>query len=236
MDLPGLLSYHVDRLKFRATNLDLLIALVATFFLPVACLFLLTNTGALLPLLLYYGVFCFGVVRWRKRSLDYARPVAWVLPLFLVLLAVQLISQVGGVLTVVPRNDDLLGVTLTLLIWVPVNALAEQLLWMYIFDAFETRWTERRKRLAGGLIGIFMTLIFVGFIHALFWGEFLPSFENVAPWSQIFFASQFILTIGYLFLYRRTGSMLPIFLIHIIADATLVLGAMYSMVPDLWTL
>ncbi len=236
MDLPGLLSYRVDRLTFRATNSDLLIALVATFLLPVACYILLTNTGALLPLLLYYGVFCVGVVLWRKGSLDYGRPVAWALPLFLMLLAVQLIGQVGGVLTIVPRNDDLLGVALTLLIWVPVNALAEQLLWVYIFDAFETRWTERRKRFAGGLIGILLTLMFVGLIHALFWGEFLPSFENVAPWSQIFFATQFILTIGYLLLYRRTGSMRPIFLIHIIADATLVLGAMYSMVPDLWTL
>jgi hypothetical protein len=149
---------------------------------------------------------------------------------------VQVISQVGGVLTIVPRNDDIMGVALTLLIWVPVNALAEQLLWVYIFDAFETRWTDRRKRFVGGLIGIFLTLMFVGFIHAIFWGEFLPSFESVAPWSQIFFASQFVLTIGYLLLYRRTGSMLPIFLIHIIADATLVLAAMYSMIPDLWTL
>ena len=109
MDLPGLLYYRVDRLKFRATNLDMLIALVATFLLPVACAFLLSNTGALLPLLLYYGVFCFGVVLWRKGSLDYVRPVALALPLFLVLLATQLISQVGGVLTIVPRNDDLLG-------------------------------------------------------------------------------------------------------------------------------
>jgi hypothetical protein len=236
MDLPGLLSYRVERLRFKATNLDMLIALVATFLLPVVCYFLLNSTGAFLPLLLYYGVFCFGVVRWRKGTLDYVRPVAWVLPLFFVLLAVQLISQVGGVLTIVPRDDDLLGVALTLLIWVPVNALAEQLLWVYIFDAFETRWTDRRKRFMGGLIGIFLTLMFVGFIHAIFWGEFLPSFESVAPWSQIFFASQFVLTIGYLLLYRRTGSMLPIFLIHIIADATLVLAAMYSMIPDLWTL
>jgi hypothetical protein len=235
MDLPGLLSYRAERLRFRATNLDLVLALVATFLLPVACYLLLNTTGALLPLLLYYGVFCVGVVLWRKGSLDYARPVTWALPLFLLLLAVQLISQLGGALTIVPRNDDLLGVALTLLIWVPMNALAEQLLWVYIFDAFETRWTERRKRLVGGLIGVFLTVVFVGFIHALFWGRFLPSFENVAPWSQIFFASQFVLTIGYLFLYRRTGSMVPIFLIHIIADATLVLGAMYSILPDLWT-
>jgi hypothetical protein len=193
-------------------------------------------TGALLPLVLYYGVFCFGVVWWRKGTLDYVKPVKWVLPLFIFLLAVQLLSQIGGASTIIQRNDPLLGVILTLLIWVPLNAFSEQLLWVYIFDAFETRWTDRRKRLAGGLIGIFLTIMFVGFIHALFWGRFLPSFESVMPWSAIFFASQFILTIGYLFLYRRTGSMVEIFLIHIVADATLVLGAMYSILPDLWTL
>jgi hypothetical protein len=30
--------------------------------------------------------------------------------------------------------------------------------------------------------------------------------------------------------------MVPLFLLHIIADATLVLAAMYSIVPVLWTL
>ena len=236
MDLPGIISHRVERLKFKATNLDLVLALVATFLLPLACMLLLDWSGALLPLMLYYAVFCFALVYWRKGSLEYFRPMSWVLPLFLFLLLVQGLTQLAGALTIVPSDDELVGVALTLLIWVPLNALAEQLLWVYIFDAFETRWTERRKRFVGGIIGILMTLIFVGMIHALFWGSFLPSFESVAPWSYIFFATQFIITPGYLFLYRRSGSMWPIFVIHIIADATLVLAGQYSIIPDLWTL
>ena len=234
MDLTGILSYKVDRLKFKATNLDLVLALVATFILPVACGLLLDATGALLPMVLYYGVFCYALVYWRKGSLDYVRPVRWSLGLFLFLLIVQIIGQVAGLLTIIPKNDPLNGVLLTLLIWVPINAFSEQLLWVYIFDAFETRWSGRRIRFVGGIVGVLMTFSFVGLIHALFWGRFLPSFESIAPWSTIFLLAQFIITFGYLLLYRRTGSMLPIFLIHIISDATLVLGAMYSIFPDLW--
>lgn len=221
---------------FRANNLDLVIALVATFLLPVVCHFLLRWTGALLPLALYYGVFCVGVVLWRKGSLQYVRPRSWAWPLFLVLLAIQLVAQTCAALTVVPVSDPLWGVALTLAVWVPVNALSEQLLWVYIFEAFGTRWAEGIKRTAGTAAGVLMTIVFVGLIHAIFWGEFLPGFENVFPLSQIFFASQFVMTVGYLLLFRRTGSMVPLFLLHIIADATLVLGAMYSIVPDLWTL
>jgi hypothetical protein len=57
----------------------------------------------------------------------------------------------------------------------------EQLIWVYIFDAFETRRTERRKGFTGGVIGMLMAVIFVGLIHVLFWSKFLPSFESIAP-------------------------------------------------------
>jgi hypothetical protein len=36
MDLPGILSFRAERLRFRATDLDLGLALIATFLLPVA--------------------------------------------------------------------------------------------------------------------------------------------------------------------------------------------------------
>lgn len=221
---------------FRATNVDLMIALATTFLLPVACWLLWSWTGALIPLILYYGVFCVGVVLWRKGSLQYVRPRTWALPLFLFLLAFQLLAQLCAALTVVPANDPLPGVAATLVFWVPVNALSEQLLWVYIYESFQTRWDGRIGRAVGTVAGILMTLVFVGLIHALFWGEFLPGFTSVFPLSQIFFASQFVMTVGYLFLYQRTGSMVPLFLLHVIADGALVLAAMYSIVPDLWTL
>jgi hypothetical protein len=219
-----------------STNLDIVLALSATFLLPVACWFLVGETGALVPLALYYGVFCVGIVLWRKGSLEYVHPRSWALPLFLLLLGVQVVAQICAVLTVVPSNDPLLGVLLTLAVWVPINALCEQLLWVYIFEAFGNRWSSGGRRIAGTVLGVLMTLVFVGLIHAIFWGEFLPPFESTFPYFQIFFTSQFVMTVGYLLLYRRTGSMVPLFLLHIIADATLVLAAMYSIGPDLWHL
>jgi hypothetical protein len=236
MDLPGILSYRVECLKFRATNLDLVLALVATFLLPLACWALFEWSGALLPLLLYYGIFCVAIVLWRKKSLEYERPVSWSLKLFIALMAVQIVTQTAAYMTIISSDDPWEGVLLTLLIWVPLNAAMEQLLWVYIFDAFETRWTERRARFIGGVIGMLLSIIFVGMIHVLFWAEFLPTFESVTPWSQIFLASQFIITPGYLLLYRRTGSMWPLFLIHIVSDATLVIAGTYSIWPYLWTL
>src|SRR5450756_1845534 len=77
MDLPRILSYRVERLKFKATNLDLGLALIATFLLPIACWLMLDWSGALVPLILYYGVFCVAIVLWRKKSLDYVRPVSY---------------------------------------------------------------------------------------------------------------------------------------------------------------
>jgi membrane protease YdiL (CAAX protease family) len=236
MDLPGMLSYRVDRLKFKATNLDLVLALIPTLLLPLVCWLLLDWSGALLPLILYYGVFCVAIVLWRKKSLDYVRPVTWSIKLFIVPIGLQIVTQTAAYVTIIPDNDPWQGVLLTLVIWVPLNAAMEQLLWVYIFDAFETRWTEKRSRFVGEVVGMLLAIIFVGLIHVLFWAEFLPSFESITPWSQIFLAAQFVITPGYLLLYRRTGSIWPIFLIHIISDAVLALGAMYSIWPSLWTL
>lgn len=224
----------VVRGNFQATNIDMVVAIGATILLPVACNLLFGWSGALLPLILYYGVFCVGVVLWRKGSLEYVRPLTWALPLFLFLLAFQVVAQVCAAITVVPADDPWWGVALTLIVWVPINALAEQLLWVYIFQAFATRWTDGARKWLGMVIGIIASLTFVGLIHAFFWGEFLPPFEHQFPFYQVFFASQFVMTVGYLFLYQRTRSMVPLFLLHIIADATLVLAAMYSIIPDLW--
>jgi hypothetical protein len=235
MGRSPLLSMHPGMRKFQATDLDIVIALVATFLLPLACSALLDMSGALLPLALYYGVFCVLIVRWRRGSLEYVRPLAWAPALFFGLLAVQVLAQISGYMTVEPAySTDQLGVALTLVIWAPLNALMEQLLWIYIFDAFANRTASRNAHIALAAVGMLMTLTFVGMIHVLFWGRFLPSYTTMMPWTAVFFAAQFIMTIGYIFLYRRTGSMWLIFPLHLMADAALVIFGQYSILPDLW--
>jgi hypothetical protein len=230
-----MLAAHPLARKFRADNVDLILALVATFLLPPACSLLLDLSGALLPLILYYGVFCVLIVRWRKGTLGYLRPLAWVPSLFLGLLLVQLLAQLSGFMTIEPAHSaDTVGVALTLAIWVPLNALMEQLLWIYIFDAFASRPATKKMGVVLVAVGLLMTLMFVGMIHALFWGRFLPSYTVMMPWTAIFFATQFIMTIGYIVLYRRTGSMWLIFPLHLIADAALVIFGQYSILTYLW--
>ena len=63
---------------FSSTNLDLLLASAIALGLPFAAAGLLTLTGgAAASLVLYYGVCCVFVVRWRKGTLDYRWPHAW---------------------------------------------------------------------------------------------------------------------------------------------------------------
>jgi hypothetical protein len=69
-----------ETLEFRATNLDCLLALLIAFGLPVACGLLYPVTGALVPLILYYGLCCTGVVKWRRGTLEYHRPKTWLGP------------------------------------------------------------------------------------------------------------------------------------------------------------
>ncbi len=118
---------------FKSTNLDILIAITATIGLPILCGKLYAGTGALLPMVIYYGVFCFGVVKWRKGSLDYRWPEKLISPLFIGLLIIQLLIFYSVSKTMIRVEEfSLNGFLLTLIIWASVNSCAEQLLWIYI--------------------------------------------------------------------------------------------------------
>ena len=199
------------------------------------CALLFSLSGAFIPLLIYYGIGCIGVSLWRKKSLNYHIPERWHSKVFLGLLIIQILTQWAAVNLIVREpNSSMLGVAITLIIWVPINAFMEQILWIYIFEGFANRFEEEKKNMGFSILGILMSLIFVGMIHALFWNLFLPHFKNTTPYYEIFFIMQFIITPGYIWLYRKTGSMFPIFLIHLIADVTLVISANYSILPYLF--
>jgi hypothetical protein len=220
--------------EFRATNLDCVIALLVAIGLPLACGALYPFTGALVPLILYYGVCCVGIVKWRRGTLEYRRPTTWALPVFLTMLALQVAQQALGLLFLPPHAyPDLGGVLLTLFLWAPLNAVMEQLIWIYCFDAFATRFPEGRKRLASSIFGVILMLMLVGLIHAFFWVQFTPAVVPAAPFGAVFLALQFVITPLYILLYRRTHSMVPLALIHVISDVALVLGPGFSILPFL---
>ncbi len=191
---------------------------------------------------MYYGLFAILIVRWRRGSLNYelqkgnlkTQFKSYVTPLFIVLFILQGVLVVTSWFTLVRRGFlDPIGWVLTLLIWAPINAFAEQLIWVYTFDSFAEFYKEGRKRSIMVIIGGALYLAIIGLIHALFWGKFLLESNYVFGFTQIFFIIQFIIPIGYIFLYRRTGSMWPLGFIHVFLNLTGVLFSGYSILPYL---
>jgi hypothetical protein len=222
-----------DSLEFRATNLDCLLALVIAFGLPVACGLLYPLTGALVPLALYYGLCCVGVVKWRRGTLEYRRPKTWAFPIFLTMIAMQLLQQIIGFVLVQPvPSPSAVGMLLTLIVWAPLNALMEQLSWIYCYDAFASRFTKKNQRIMGNIIGLVLMLSLVGLIHVLFWAKFTPAYL-VSSSFFVFTALQFATTGLYIVLYRKVHSMIPLALVHIISDVGLVLVSGFSILPYL---
>ena len=219
---------------FKSANLDMLLAAVTTIGLPFLCLKLFEMTGALLPILVYYLVFCVGLVKWRKGTLDYRRPVKMVSLLFIGLLLIQLVHfLVSTKIIERDKNFSLIGFFITLLIWCPVNAFMEQLLWIYIYDSFANRFDTKWLKILFSGIGLVFFWGFIGLIHVFFWAKFLMGVNTTFPYFQIFLGLQYPLTIGYLIIYRRTKSMYPIAIVHFLQDIGGVIGAGYSILPYL---
>jgi len=222
-------------IEFKPSNLDLLLAVIASIGMPLLCGFLYDFTGSFIPILIYYVIFCIGVVKWRKKSFEYHLPQNWDWKIFIALLAIQIITQILALIIIIPAASfDAIGFYLTLFIWAPVNSIMEQLIWIYVYDAFARRFPGTPRKNLFVVLGILLSIILVGLIHAFFWGKFLPGFNHIAPFYQIFFVLQLIITPGYILLYTRTRSILPIALIHIISDVALVIGAGYSILPSLF--
>ena len=230
---------------YRPKQIDLVLAAVAALGMPILAGYLYDLSGALLPIAIYYGLFAIVIVRWRRGSLGYelqkgnlgSQFRGYLTPLFGVLFLLQSILVVVSWFTLVRADPlDPLGWILTLAIWAPANAFSEQLIWLYTFDSFAEYYKGGRKRQVMAFIGGGLYVALIGLIHALFWGKFLLESNYVFLATQVFFAIQFIMPIGYIFLYRRTGSMWPVAIIHLLLNLTGVLFSGYSILPHLLVL
>ena len=233
-------DYVYDTLQPK--SLDLAIAVIAALGMPVVAGYLFDHIGALVPMAIYYGIFAIVIVRWRRGTLNYelergklgAQFKQYVTPLFIGLIVLQGIVVVASWFTLIRVSPlDPLGWILTLAIWAPVNAFSEQLIWVYTFDSFAEYYKEGRRRSVMVFIGGGLYIALIGMIHALFWAKFLLESTYIFPFTQLFFMIQFIMPIGYIFLYRRTGSMWPLGIIHVLLNVTGVAFSGYSILPFL---
>ena len=219
--------------RFAPTTLDLVLATLIGIGLPFAAAWLFDWTGgATASLLLYYVVCCVGIVRWRRGSLDYHWPARWPWAIFLPSLVLPVLIALINIEALPRDNAALPAVLLTLIVWGGVNAACEQLAWFYVLDAWRLRWYAGVLRWVGLAVGVLLLLVLVGLIHALFWAKFLPIAEatNLTRFS---IPLNLALTGAYYWLYRRSGSMWPVFVVHFLVDAQLVWIAQYSILPDL---
>jgi hypothetical protein len=233
---------EVKHSSFQPKKTDLAIAFLTALGLPLFLGYTYSLTGAVLPMFVYYVVFSWVIVKWRRGRLDYGirREPIWVkvrrsaTPLFFVILALQLLLVVASYVTVIRVSPiDTLGWLATLLLWAPVNAMSEQLIWLYTFDSYADYCNAGRKRTAMIAIGTMLYLSLIGLVHVFFWGKFLLGSTYAFFWTEIFLPIQFVIPIGYVFLYRQTKSMWPIAGIHFLLDFTPVLFSGYSMIPFL---
>ena len=160
--------------------------------------------------MLYYGVCCVGVGLWRKKSLEYRRAVTWALPVFITMFVIQVFQQIVAIISKVNFSyTNIEGTLLTLFIWVPINSSMEQLSWLYVYDAFATRYSSGRKKIGFSVIGLILMFTLVGMIHALFWGLFTPALALTSLYGIIFLAVQFVTLPLYIVLYRKSRSCSP---------------------------
>jgi hypothetical protein len=219
--------------RFAPTTLDLGLAALVAIGLPFAAAWLFDWTGgALASLVLYYGVCCLAVVRWRRGRLDYHWPARWPWLIFLPSLLLPAVLAFINLEALPREGSGRTAVILTLLIWGGINAACEQLSWFYVFDSWRLRWREGVARWVGLGVGLLLTLGLIGLIHALFWAKFLPLAEQTGL-TRFSLPLNMVLTGAYYWLYRRSGSMWPVFVLHFLVDAQLVWIAQYSIWPDL---
>ena len=226
----------VNSNNFKPNNVDLVLALFAAVPMPLILGFTYILSGALIPMLIYYGIFCVLIVKWRKKSLEYNIPKDWAIKYFIFFLVVQIATQIFATICIIPSNAPPLEVFLTTLIWAPINAFMEQLLWIYVFDSIALRFPQEDPKMKniGIIVGLLLTFTLVGLIHIVYWPQFLMDIDhNIKPWFYLFMAFQFLSTSEYIIMYKITKSMLPTAILHLVMDVWGVLAATYSIIPYL---
>ena len=218
--------------QWQPKKLDLYLAVLIAFLLPLIAGLLYGLTGALLPMLLYYGL-AWGVVKWRRKSTGYFNPFPKrITAFFYVNLGVILSSLICAYLA---RNifssGNSTGILITALIWAPLNAATEQLLWIYLFESWDLY--PAKPRPAFRLIGLILFAAFVGLIHTMFWAKFL---DTVDP-KQLFGIAFILLTTvsGFLHLvvWRKSNHMILTFIPHFLLNLIPIFWTNYAILPYL---
>lgn len=222
----------VEITQWQPRKLDLGLAAVIALLLPIIASLLYGLTGALLPMLLYYGL-AWSLVKWRRGSSGYFNPFPkQVTAYFYINVAVILSSLVCAYLARNYFSDNpLMGILMTALIWAPLNASTEQLLWIYIFEAWDLY--PVRSRLTFRLIGLALFAIFVGLIHTMFWAKFLDVVNPGQLFGVVFILLTTVSGFLHLVVWRKSNQMILTFIPHFLLNLLPLFWTSYSILPFL---
>lgn len=212
---------------------DLFLSALVAALLPVAAGFLYSRTGAFLPLLLYYGL-SWGLVKWRRGAIGYRNAFPSRVPFFFYLnIGVILGCLVCAYLSPIINPDiDPIGTLFTALLWAPLNAATEQILWIYICEAWDLFPTK--ARIPFRLTGLLLFLAFVGLIHAVFWARFLHIVDSGTFWGILFVILTSLSGFLHLVVWRKSHQMVFTFIPHLLLNLLPVFWTHYSIVPHLF--
>ena len=191
-------------------------------------------------MILYYGM-AWGIWIWRRGNSGYSLKTKILIPRAFVVNVI--VIGLALVFAFLARNQDLTpnftGAILTGLVWAPINAASEQLLWIYLYDSWDIytpskgqystkKWVWIRR-----IVGIILFTAFVGTIHTMFWVEFL----HPVTANNIFGVIFIILTTlsGYIHIiaWRESNNMVYTFIPHFLLNLAPLFWTGYSILPFL---
>ena len=207
-------------------------AVVIALLLPIVAGLLYGLTGALLPMLLYYGL-AWGLVKWRRGSTGYFNPFPKRITVFFYInLGVILSSLVCAYLA---RNhfsaSNTMGILITALVWAPLNAATEQLLWIYLFEAWDLY--PKKTRPGFRLIGLILFAAFVGLIHTMYWAKFLDTVDPKQLFGLAFILLTSVSGFLHLIVWRKSNHMILTFIPHFLLNLIPIFWTNYTILPHL---
>jgi hypothetical protein len=225
--------------EWKPTNVDLVLAAGISILLPLIAQFLYLKTGAFIPMLLYYGL-AWGLVKWRRGSIGYFNSIPLKFPIaFFINIGVILLSLVCAFLApIVNPNPDIEGTIITALIWAPLNAATEQILWIYIFEAWDL-YNEKNSEQKGksgvfSIIGLILFSTFVGMIHTMYWVQFLHVVDSTQVIGIIFVLLTTISGFLHIVVWKKSNKMILTFIPHFLLNLIPLFWTKFSILPYLF--
>lgn len=219
--------------SWKPTKTDLALAAGTAIFLPFVAGFLYQRTGAFLPMLLYYGL-AWGLVKWRRGATGYRNPFPARPPFafYLNLLVIVTGLVFAWLSPIINPTISPLGMLLTALVWAPLNASTEQLLWIYIFESWDL-YPMKQPIVSRG-IGLLLFTAFVGLIHTSFWVLFLHTVQSGTLFGTLFIILTSVSGFLHLVVWRQSRQMAFTFIPHLLLNLLPIFWTHYSILPYLF--